>query len=109
MAATVGNADVQLTNAPAAIITTGPSDQFTILKASVCNTDAATHSVNVWRVPNAGAPGSANQLINTLAIGAGQTVVLPLSGQTVLQGQTLQADADASGDVTMSVSWISQP
>lgn len=109
MATNVGNVDVQLTNAAAAVITTGASDQFTILKASVCNTDSASHTVSVWRVPNGGTADATNQLIDALAIGAGQTVVLPLSGQTVVNGQMLQADASVGAFVNFSASWVAQP
>ena len=105
MTISVGNADSQLTTTATSVAGMDATAQITLLKATVCNTDSASHAVTVYRVPNAGTPGPTNVLIDAQSVAAGATVVLPLSGQTLINGQSLQALADTAGFVNLSVSW----
>jgi hypothetical protein len=110
MTATLANVDVQLGNATTVVIQSGGASQIAILKATAFNGGNTSIGVSVWRVPNNGSPAESNQLISALAstIGAGETVVLPLSGQTLIAGQTLAASA-SNAAVTVSVGYLGNP
>ena len=101
----VSNVDAQLTNSAASVLAAGISRQLLLLKATVCNTDVAARTVNIWRVPSAGSPGGTNLLVDALSVPAGQTLPLPLSGQTLVNGQSLYADASVSAAVNLSLSY----
>lgn len=106
MSLTLLNADAVLTSAAASIIAAGPASQLLILKASVCNTDAAARTVTVHRV-NAGHTAAATtEVIQALSVAAGATAVLPLSGQTIINGQSLQALASTGGVVNINISYV---
>ena len=109
MALNVANVDVQLTASAAVILAAQPNAQLTILKATACNTNTNPRTLTVYRVPDLGSPGATNLLIDGLAIGAGATVILPLSGQTLLLSQSLQALADMAAKLNLSISYASTP
>lgn len=107
---TLGNADAVLTGSATVILTGSAMTQLMILKATVFNSDTGAHTVKVYRVPNAGSAGAANQLFGTdISVGPQQTVTLPLSGQTLLNNQTLQALADTTSVVNLSIGYVTSP
>src|SRR5258706_4645281 len=99
-------ADIVLTASAASIITSGPSDSFLILKATVCNTDTTARSVSVYRVPPAGT-ADATMLItdasgaSAFIIGPGETKTLPISGQGIVGGSRLQDAALVTSGVVL--------
>src|SRR5258707_6075949 len=103
-------ADIVLTASAASIITSGPSDSFLILKATVCNTDTTARSVSVYRVPPAGT-ADATMLItdasgaSAFIIGPGETQTLPISGQRIVGRSNLQALASITSVVVLSATW----
>jgi hypothetical protein len=109
MALTVGNVDAVLAASAASILTGAAADQITILKATVLNTDTVTRTITLYRVPLAGSPAVANELIQAFAVGPGQTVVLPLSGQTLVGGQSLQGLASVAAVVNINLSYTKTP
>lgn len=103
---TVGNVDAQLGNTSQSVLTGATPSQITLLKASCFNNDSAAHTITVNRVGPGGSPTSANQLIGSgISIGGNATVVLPLAGQTLTDGQSLYASADTGGVVTLSIGY----
>lgn len=108
---TIGTADVVLTAAAANIIASGPTDSFLILKATACNTDTVARTVSIYRVPPAGV-ADATMLItdasgaSAFTVGPGETVTLPLSGQGIVGGQSLQGLASVTSVVVVSVTWL---
>ncbi len=99
-ALTVGNADIVLTASAANIIAAGAGEQWLILKATACNDSAAAQTINIYRVGSGGTASAANQIDKTLPITAGGTVVLPISGQTLVDGQALQGLASLTDGST---------
>jgi hypothetical protein len=110
MAVNVSNSDAVLTATPAAVLTTPLNSQITILKATVFNSDTVAHFVKLYRVPMGGTAGVTNQLSGSgQLVGAGDTVTLPLSGQTLVNQQSLQASADLTSVVNLNLSFAITP
>jgi hypothetical protein len=105
----VSNADVNLTTTAATVIATATLAQATIIKATAVNLDTIPHSITVFRVANGGTPGAGSTLIDALPIGPGDTVTLPLSGQTLVNEQTLQALCDLDDMININVSFALTP
>jgi hypothetical protein len=99
------NADIVCGTTATTAYMVGTNFQFVILKATATNIDTASHTITVYRVPSGGTAGPTNIMgADAVAIAAGQTVTLPLSGQTIVNGQTLAALADAPSVVNFNVS-----
>lgn len=109
MALQLGNVDIQLTNAAAPILQVSSNGMIAILKATAVNTDTSPRNISIWRVLNGGTPGVTNLIIDAMPIGAGETLVLPLSGQTLVQLQNLEAAADVTSVVNISLSYALTP
>ncbi len=110
MALNVGNVDAQLTGSAAAVLTGGASQEITILNATATNTDTATRTITLYRVPNGGSAASSNIIgADAFAIGAGETVVLPLAGHTIVNQQSIQALASVASVVNLSISYAYTP
>jgi hypothetical protein len=107
MSVTYQGADFNLTNSAVAVVTSSPLDQRVLTRVTAVNTDiAAPHSISVYRLAVGGTPGPTNIVVQSLPIAANTSVVvLPLGGMVVAGGQTLQALADNSSVVNMSVSY----
>ena len=105
MALNLGNSDLVLTTAAATAIAASALAQLTILKATANNTDSSAHTITVYRVPNGGSPSASNAVLTAYPVAANTAVVLPLSGQTLTDGQTLQAIASVASVVNLNVSW----
>jgi hypothetical protein len=101
--------DGQLATTAGTVITTGSADQALILKASAYNADTVSHTVTLYRVPSGGTAGATNILLGAYPLGAGETVVLPISGQAIIGGASLQALASAASEVNLSLSWTQSP
>ena len=99
------NTDVVLTNAAQTVMGAGTNGVL-IFKASVTNTDASARSVTFYRVPMGGSPSLSNVVIDGETIAAGGTIVLPLSGQSLVNGQTLQGLASVTSVVNVAVSGL---
>lgn len=108
MAVSLGNADVVLATTASAIVSAPSATQIAITKASVCNTDSSGRTVSVYRVPPSGVSGPKNEIIKALSIAAGKTIVLPISGLTLVNGQSLQAVADTGALVNLNVSYVQE-
>lgn len=111
MAVNVSNSDAVLGNVanPTTLLNATPPNQITITKASVFNTDSGSRTVSIYRVPSGGNTSSVNPITGNVALGALETVVLPLSGQTLVNGQTLQGTCDATGKVQISIGYAQTP
>ena len=73
------------------------------------NTDGASHTITVHRVPNAGTATVANLLIDTFVLNAegqvGHTYTAPeLTAMVLNPGDTIQAFADAAAKVNVTIS-----
>lgn len=104
------NADIVLGSSATIVYMADSGLQFVILKATVTNRDTAAHTVTCYRVPNSGAAGVTNIIAaDALSVAAGATIVLPLSGQSLNNGQSIWALADTGSVVNfnMSLSQIS--
>lgn len=108
MATTFGNMDIVLASSASVIVPCLNGQQIVFMKASACNTDGSSHTVTIYRVAPAGSPGAANAIIDAETIAAGETAVLPLSGQTLTAGQSLQALASAGAFVRLNVGYAIQ-
>ena len=108
MALNVKNADVVISplgdDQDTIIFSTDVSSQATILKASIVNHDAYGHTVSVYRVANNSNSSNSNMIINGAIIGGGQTLVLPLNGQVLIEGQSLRASCNAANVVNFNIS-----
>ena len=102
---TLTNFDGAILPAGTTILTTGADTQL-ILKATINNQDASSRTVTVYRVPNGGTAGAANEIIAPLTVIAGDTVALPLSGQSVQNGQSLQMVASATATLYTNITWM---
>jgi hypothetical protein len=109
MALNVGNFDAVLAASAASLLAGASADQITLLKVTACNTDTVTRTITLYRVPLAGSPSAANMIIDALPIAAGETVVLPLSGQTLVNGQSLQGLASSASVVNINGSYAKTP
>lgn len=107
MAFTLGNVDYSITASAAAALSAGTSS-ILILKASVCNTDSSPRTVNIYRVTSPASAGATNELVKTLTIGVGATEVLPISGQTLTAGQSIQALASVAAVCVLSIGYAVQ-
>lgn len=106
MALAVGNTDsVLLTTTTNPVISTTAPEQLVFLKVTVCNTDVASRQVTVYRVQNGASPAASNALVDALAVAAGQTLALQLSGQTLVNGEGLYAKADAANVVNLNIGY----
>ncbi len=76
---------------------TVPASTRTLLKdISICNTTAATVTVDVYLVPSAGSAGTGNALMYTLSISANS--IIQWNGVQILNvGDTIQTKASAVG------------
>ncbi len=108
MAFSLNNTDYSVSASAAAALLAPANASLVITKATVCNTDTAAHTLTLYRVPNGGTAGATNELISALSIAAGKTVTLPLSGHTLVQQQSLQAVADATTVLVLSLSYTQQ-
>ena len=109
MALNVSSIDTVLSNAATTVATSSSLSQVTVLKCSVLNTDSNPHSISLYRVPASGTPSASNQLIKNYSLGANSTVVLPIAGQVLYNGQTFLASADSNAVVTFSISLATTP
>ena len=105
MAMTLSNVDQTLPTASDQVIAGPAAGALTILKATVCNTDAAPHKVTVNRVAMGATAEAANALVDALTVAAGETLTLAISGHSLVSGQSLYASAEVGGVVNMSVSF----
>ena len=105
MSLQLANVDQGLTNVAASVLTAQAAGALTILKATVANTDAAAHKVTLCRVPAGGNAIPANELVSGQVVNGGETVILPISGHNLVNGQSLQAFAEVAGEVNISVSY----
>lgn len=102
----LGTSDLVLTIAVQTALAPPGLDQWLILKASATNTDSVARTVTVYRVPVTGTPGASNILgADALSLAAGETVALPLSGQAIVNGATLQALASADNVVNLNITY----
>jgi hypothetical protein len=102
---TLGNADISLTAASQQVFQAPTLSQSTILKATATNIDTVAHWVTVWRVGNGGSPTDATIMgADKQAIGPGATIVIPISGQTLIDEQSVYAATDVDNMVNFSIS-----
>jgi hypothetical protein len=96
--------DVQLTTTSLPLFTNPQQQPSILVTVTADNTDSSSpHSIWIFR--NNGGGGndtSANQIIGNMSIPANLTVVLPLSGQALLQNESLDGYADSGNIVTVS-------
>jgi hypothetical protein len=95
-------AGATLTTAAAAYITCASNVQ-TILKRTVfTNTTGGAITFTVYRVPNAGAPATGNEIIVARSIAAGGTDLAPeLTNMVLNAGDTIQCLASANTSINV--------
>lgn len=103
---TLGNSDTVLISTAAEVAGAGTTEQLLILKALVNNQDAGSQSVIVYRVPQSGSADPSNVMVDTFTLDPGETRALPISGESVINGQSLQMSCSASGNMVASLSWM---
>jgi len=104
MGTSLKSRDVVLMDTPDVVVQVETLAQATIMKASVLNTDVIAHTVSVYRVNDGDEAITTNQIISNAIVAAGQTYVLPLNGQVLFEGQSLQANADANSVINIAIS-----
>ena len=108
MALALGNtgAVVLVTAATSAsVLGTVTGEQLLILKATVANTDSAGHTVTAYMVAPAGAPVTANIILEPFFVGANGNVVLPISGQTLIGGSSLYLKASTTSVMNAAIAY----
>ncbi len=109
MALTYSNIDFQLTNSTQIILTSSSSVPLIITRITAVNTDTAPHNFSLWRVAQGTSPSLANVIVDSGnwpgVLAAGEMVVIPLSGHSLVQSQTLQGACDTGGVVNISISY----
>lgn len=104
MAITISTVDLVLPAAAAILYSVGSTSQSVILKATATNTDSAAHTVTLYRVPSGGAPGVTNIIAaDGLSVDPLKTTVLPISGQGIVNGQSLWGVASSATFVNISI------
>lgn len=105
MALQLSSQDTVLAQAVQVVSSSQTLTQVTITKCSAVNIDADAHSLTVYRVEPGNDPvADGTIMIKNLVLAANSAVVLPLAGQVLYQGQTLQASADANSVINFSIS-----
>jgi hypothetical protein len=91
-------------------VTIAPVQGNAITTIMICNTGVGDCVLSMWAVPNnAGAVGAAstsNQIINALAVPAGETVSLDQEKLVFGNNDTLVVSSDTANLLTVLVSWI---
>ncbi len=105
---TLANSDASLLIAGNSIMAPGLNAQWMILKATANNQDSVARTVTVYRIPAGGSAGVTNIVVDALSLDAGETRALPLSGQTVVNGQVLWATASADNVINLNVGYVIQ-
>lgn len=90
-----------------AVIYTAPVNTTTrITAASFCNTTDNARTVTVHLVKAGESPVAANMVINQYVVGPRETWTSPHLSQVINAGDTLQAMADAAGEIVPYVSGV---
>lgn len=85
---------------------TTPAATTTIVKEIVlCNTDTAARTVDLHVIPSAGSGAVANQILQDLALQAGETKIFSLS-QVLPAGTFIQALASTAAVVSINASGV---
>lgn len=103
---TLGSSDTRLTTAAQSVMAAGSGENLLILKATVNNQDTASHTMTMYRVAVSGSPGADNIIVDALSLDAGETRALPVSGQPVTNGQTVQAVCSATNAMVLNLGWV---
>ncbi len=101
----LGTFDVQLGNTTGHIYSNSLPQEALLIKVTADNSDAAgAHLISIFRSAdgNLSNDTAANQLIGNLSIAANVTTTLPLSGQGIAPGGSLDGKADTGATVTIS-------
>ena len=110
MATNFSSVDQLLTASAATVLTAPAGSQIVILKATAYNSDTLAHSATLYRIASGGSAAITGQLTGTgTTIGAGGTVILPISGLTLSVQQFIQAKADLTSVVSLSLSYAITP
>ena len=104
--ATYGNADVVLLTTTTNPALSSQPSAVVLAKVTACNTDTNWRTVSVWRVPNGGSPVSGELLLDAQPIPPLLTIVLPVSGKSLVNMQQLFASASVANVVTLSIDWV---
>lgn len=106
------NTDATLTNSAVNILSSSFNTALTITRATIENSDSVAHNVTIYRVNQGGTPSTSNIIIAPGnypgAIPAGETINLPLTGHSLVNGQSLFAMVDAGTSVNISISYTIQ-
>lgn len=105
MALTLGSTDYTLlTTTTNAALSASLGQQIMITAASVCNTDVKTHRVTIWR--STGAPSTQpNMIWDAVPVDSLKTVMVPIAGQPLTNGQGLYASQDSGSGVNLNIGW----
>ena len=106
------NADVSLTNTAVVLLSSSISNSLTFTRVTITNTDTVAHNVTLYRVPSGGSPGTGNIIVAPGNfpgnIAAGETLAIPLTGHSLVSGQSLYGKANTSSVVNLSISYVQQ-
>jgi hypothetical protein len=101
-------APTQLAAAVTNYATVPSNTTYRIGRAAFSNPTGGALTVTAHLVPAAGAPSTANQLIDAVTVPAGSTYVSPeLAGLVMPAGSTLQAFASAATSIVFYASGVS--
>lgn len=96
----------QLTSS-AATYYTAPANTKTVISACrLTNTTAGAVTATVYLVPSGGTAGATNIVLSAKSLAAGESFDVPIDGQVLLTGGTLQALASANTSITIVASGV---
>lgn len=107
MSITLGSTDYTLlTTTTNAALSASLGQQILIITATVCNTDASTHKVTIWRVPGGGTVSTQPDMIwDAFPVDSLKTVPVPIAGQTLTNGSGLFAIQASGSGVNLNIGW----
>lgn len=109
MTISYNNADLVLTTSAAVVASVGAMSSAIITRLTATNIDTVAHNLTLYRVINGGTASTSNQIISPAnwpgTIAAGETIPIPMAGHSLVNGQSLQALADANSVINLSISF----
>jgi len=95
-----------LTATPVAQLTADGNAAITVSKAIACNPAGVARNITIYHdITGTSGAITANIILYTYAIGAGETKTLPLSSVFVSNGGKLWAAADSAGSVILDINY----
>jgi hypothetical protein len=97
----------QLAASAGALLTAGTNEVWTITKVVLFGEEADTDT-KLYVVPNGGIAGATNEFARSTSIAQGEQVIVPLSGQVLYSGMTLQGESATANRINYAISYTRQ-